>query len=229
MTDPQSALYHFLDTTVRTVKFVSRVDYLQDEDGRPFKEYEYDYKYTPEQYVELFDLFDKVHERQNWTQQAVQSIFVAEKKKELLSGKRLTYENKMVAITLCPPPEDSNPAELQKIILYITSISKKSIAKWFYTFEQRSIIGEEEHGWHLHLSVDTTYAPSKIHQFLKQKLESKGYKYIWKVALVCTHDDGKFREEYMKGIKNHKDKDCKVEQDLLLRQRYNLQNYYLIE
>lgn len=224
--DPYQPLYEFLrnspEPTVPIDYTLLRVVDI-DEDGKLFTRVEKDYQYGwPESWWnELQRISSECEEKARWYKEAQRQVYVQEVKKEL--QKKTTpqeYESKMVALTLNPPPDYSTVEYLQIFVDIVKSVS--AVLSGAYVFEQRSQGSEQEHGWHLHFSINTTYAPSKVKQFVKQKLESRGYK----MQMWATPDDGGFRNKYMHGVKNHASKDPKVRKDFELREKYGLEHFY---
>lgn len=193
-----------------------------DDDGNLYTrvEKEWSYTWSDEWWDQWWRLSQECEEKARWIKEAERQVFVQEVKKQLQTKKPEAYDNKMVALTINPPPEYATPEHLKIFIDIVKSVS--AVKSGAYVYEQRSQGDEEEQGWHLHFSINTTYAPSKLKQFVKQKMESRGYK----VAYWATPDDGGFRDRYMKGSKNHASKDPKVKKDFILREKYGLEHFY---
>lgn len=193
--------------------------------GEIFREWDQEEYISNEDITTILSLYDKCLERDAWKKQAEQQLFVADYKKELLALKPKTYDDKYVAVTLCPPPEYSDTHHHLFIFMdVIKSISAVKSIK--YVFEQRSKDDEQEYGWHIHMSICTSYAPSKLHQFIRQKLESKKYKFMWKIALLCRPDDGGFKNKYILGEKTDSTKKPLMIKDKILRERYNIEHAF---
>lgn len=149
-----------------------------------------------------------------WKKEAERQIFIREYKQELI--KTRPNEVSKVAITVCPEVSDKHDV-LYEILKIIDTI--KPIVDYIAVMEQRSEKEEPEKGWHLHLSADSTYAPSKVRQFIVQKLKSRN---IESFVLVKKQYNSLWLENYMKGDKHNVLKNLKVEKDRILRLKYNI-------
>lgn len=198
---------------------------VQDPDtGERWVEKDYYYTYTIEQIGKFQELVELCEKYDRWDEQALQQVYVQQKREELRKVIPQEYELKKVAVTIAPPPENSNIEDIQKILKI--AIRTSAVKHGFYVYEQRSEGDEQEHGWHIHMSVNTTYPPSKITQFIWQQLKSRGYNFNKKIAIKSTPDDGGFRDRYMQGDKSDASKDGKVKKDFILREKYGLEHFY---
>lgn len=164
-------------------------------------------------YKRFYELYDLVT-------QAKQQLFIAEVKADIKKNKPV--EPKDMAVTICP--EESTHHEcLFDIIRRIQD--EPHIISGKYCLEQRSKIGEEEKGWHLHLYIQTNVAPTKLKQYILQRL----HKRPTINAFVDVHKvyNSAWLTKYMHGEKgSDQDKKDKCEKDKVLRQQYNLQLIY---
>ena len=128
---------------------------------------------------------------------------------------------KRVALTICPEQHTTYHI-LDKVIELVKSCTAISGGK--YVYEQRSEDDENEYGWHVHLVVDSDYRPSKVKQFVQQKLKTKGIN----ATYYATYADSKWETNYMEGKKFDKKKDKKVAKDALLRAKYGLTKVNII-
>lgn len=148
--------------------------------------------------------------------EANRSLIVCQMKKEIASS--LPKKEKLVAVTICP--EDNNLETCKSIIEVVKTVT--AVHSMDYVFEQRSIPGEEPKGWHLHLNIHTLAAPSKIAQFINQKLKPRGYS-AW---IKAKPADDNWKNKYMSGIKGCADKDLKVAQDRIIRAQLGMLDMY---
>lgn len=138
------------------------------------------------------------------------------------AGLKTEKASKQVALTICPQEHTTHTTllrvmELVKTLTVYTAIS--------YCFEQRSEDDEPEYGWHVHMVVSTDYAPSKVKQFVQQKLTRAGIT----ATYYATKADENWYLHYMQGQKHDPKKEKKVMKDTVLRERYNLQKIYEIK
>lgn len=166
-------------------------------------------------HVELFRECEELQRCDLWAQQARQQMFVAAEKAAVKAAKPAEYSAKKVALTVCPA--NGTPEMCMSIIEIVRS------CKWLLSgstavVEQRSKPGEEPHGWHLHFTIKTTYAPTKIRQFVQQKLASRDYV----ATYYATPANAGWEQRYMRGVKGTPEKDLKVAQDRILRPKYGI-------
>lgn len=149
-----------------------------------------------------------------WMKEADRQMFIKEYKASL--KKDTVYELQKIALTVCPDePESSTHEILYRILDIIRTLS--SVQDFRAVMEQRSEDNEPERGWHLHLSVDTTYPPSKVRQFLLQKLKTNK---ICALVFATKQYNSKWEENYMDGNKYNVGKNKKVLKDRVLRENY---------
>lgn len=149
---------------------------------------------------------------------AHRQIATAVAKAQILAAAPKVFKANNIALTVCP---DSGDAQTMiQIASIVADVSAVQSGK--YVIEQRSKPGEDPYGWHLHFYIQTTYAPSKIKQFVQQKLASRGYVAIY----YATPADENWLKKYMSGSKGQNEKNLKVKQDRILRQQMGLQDIY---
>lgn len=168
-------------------------------------------------YVEYRSILDLIQFYNNCKNEAVRQATTAKF--------RLVYKepepDKRIALTICPESHNTYHI-LDKIVVLVKSCTAIKGGK--YVYEQRSEGDEPEYGWHIHLVVDSDYPPSKVRQFVQQKLKSKGIN----ATYWATRADDKWEKNYMEGDKHDKTKVGKVKKDAILRDKYGLQKIYLI-
>lgn len=174
-------------------------------------------EYKHEHFEMQMFAWEEYRRKEQWFRQAETQVRVAEIKKTMQSPKE--YSIGRLAITICPESGDHNT------MLFIMEVVKtvSCIPHGSFVLEQRSEGDEEPYGWHIHATADSTYAPSKVKQFVLQKLKARGYN-----AFVCVkkcYNDA-WEENYIKGNKFNALKDKKVLKDKELRLKYNLQDIY---
>lgn len=130
--------------------------------------------------------------------------------------------SKQVALTICPQ-EHTTHTTLVRIMEHVRTLTVYTAIS--YCFEQRSEGDEPEYGWHVHMVVTTDYAPSKVKQFVQQKLSRAGIT----ATYYATRADENWYLHYMQGEKHDPKKEKKVMKDTVLRERYNLQKIYEIK
>lgn len=155
--------------------------------------------------------------------QAKQQLFVAEVKADI--KKNRPVEPKDMAVTICPE-ENTHHECLFDIIRRIQD--EPHIISGKYCLEQRSKIGEEEKGWHLHLYIQTNVAPTKLKQYILQRLHKRPS--INSFVDVHKVYNSAWLNKYMHGEKgSDPDKRAKCEKDVLLREKYGLELIYDIK
>lgn len=149
---------------------------------------------------------------------AHRQIATAVAKAQILAAVPQTFKISNVALTLCPDHGDHET--MLQIAKIVDSVSCVLGGK--YVIEQRSEPGAEPYGWHLHFMIQTTYAPSRVKQYVQQAVSARGY-----VATYwATPADERWHTNYMEGNKFDEKKDLKVKQDRILRAKYGLQDIY---
>lgn len=151
---------------------------------------------------------------------AKEQLFIAEVKADIKKNK--PAQPKDMAVTICP--EEATYHEcLFDIIRRIQN--EPHIISGKYCLEQRSKEEEKEKGWHLHLYIQTHVKPSKLHQYITQRLNKRPSINAFVVVKPCFNSA--WEQNYMRGYKgDDDDKKAKCEKDKVLRQKYNLQDIY---
>lgn len=149
---------------------------------------------------------------------ANRQIATAVAKAQILASVPKVFKANSIALTVCPDSGDHET--MLQIAKIVASVSAVQGGK--YVIEQRSKPGEEPHGWHLHFMIQTTYAPSKLKQFVQQKVARRGYV----ATYYATPANDRWLSNYMEGNKFNAEKDLKVKQDRILRAKYGLQDVY---
>lgn len=159
---------------------------------------------------------------QQLRQRARDQVIIEEEKRVFRASLEKEMKDYKVAVTICP--EDSHSHTLLfDIIDRIREI--REILSGSFVVEQRSKGLEEEKGWHLHMSLNTNVNPSRVRQFINQKLKRKPNISAFVLTTKQYNDD--WEERYMKGIKGtNADKDEKVQKDIILRAKYGLKPIY---
>lgn len=200
----------------------SKSFYYRDEDWIQQKHSEGLRLYSQEQEKIMFEACEKLNEALRWFEDAKRQIFISEAKDEIKATKPKEYKLKLVALTICPDRGDHNTMlEIMEIVKDTSCM--KTGGK--FVIEQRSKVGEDPYGWHIHLVVNTTYAPSRIKQYVQQRLASRGYV----ATYYATPADSRWEKKYMAGDKGNADKALKVKKDKILREQLGLQNMYVWE
>lgn len=173
---------------------------------------------TEESITEGLEIAQRALEADKIWHDANRQIATTIAKAQILAAVPKVYKANNIALTVCPDSGDHQT--MLQIADIVASVSAVHGGK--YVIEQRSKPGENPYGWHLHFMIQTTYAPSKLKQFVQQKLASRGYV----ATYYATQADSNWLTKYMSGAKGNSDKDQKVNQDRLLRQQYGLQDIY---
>lgn len=173
---------------------------------------------TEESQTEGLEIAQRALEADKIWKDANRQIATAVAKAQILAAVPKVFKANSIALTVCPDSGDHQT--MLQIADIVASVSAVQGGK--YVIEQRSKPGETPFGWHLHFMIQCTYAPSKIKQFVQQKLASRGYV----ATYYATQADANWLNKYMSGSKGNKDKDAKVQQDRALRQQLGLQDIY---
>lgn len=197
------------------------------------------------QFVELYDQVyypgPLQHRRPEWSQEvsdklnamnfrmthlldlvttAKEQLFIAEVKADIKKNK--PAQPKDMAVTICPEQATHHEC-LFDIIRRIQD--EPHIISGKYCLEQRSTIEEEEKGWHLHLYLQTTVAPTKLKQYISQRLNKRPIISAFIDVNKCYNSA--WLTKYMHGEKgDDPSKRAKSDKDVILRQKYNLQAIY---
>jgi len=166
---------------------------------------------------EILTRYKLLVEKEEWLKQAERQVFVADAVKELRKAKPVERAVKNVAVTICPQ-EGTLVSVKQCIALALPLSCMKEGGT--YVFEQRSETAPAS-GWHIHMNVKTTYPPSKVKQYLEQKIRKNVSCYI-----VVKPADEKWATLYMQGIKKDLTKDGKAAYDKIVRPLEGLQELY---
>lgn len=151
---------------------------------------------------------------------AKEQLFIAEVKADIKKNK--PAQPKDMAVTICPE-ESSYHQCLFDIIRRIQD--EPHIVSGKYCLEQRSKEEEKEKGWHLHLYIQTHIKPSKLHQYITQRLNKRPTVNAFVVVKPCFNSA--WEQNYMRGYKGDDlDKKAKCDKDKILRQQYQLQDIY---
>lgn len=180
--------------------------------------YEYEQGYIDDEFSMYLRQFEEDVQKEQWTQEAKRQVFIADAKTVL--RKKVPKEVTEHTVALNISPANATP----EMCLSIAEIVKSLTCSLggYYVIEQRSKDPDPPQGWHLHFYLRTTYAPSKVIQFAKQKITRKDY-----VATYdCKRCDENFLNKYMRGIKGNPEKDLKASYDRVIRPRYGLQDMY---
>lgn len=139
------------------------------------------------------------------------------------------YEQKLRALTISPPaPYSDSHTNLER---YITFLKDKCpfITIRNYVYEQRSEAEDLEHGWHIHATVSSSYAPSKIAQYLKQKQKSNKISFNLNVKDITSIANW---DSYIGNgcavDKHNESKAAAVKKDAVLREKYNIPKIFYI-
>lgn len=173
---------------------------------------------TDESLEEGLQIAEKALEADKVWKDAKRQIATNLAKAQVLASVPKVFKANYVALTVCPDQGDH--MTMLSIANIVANISAVSSGK--FVVEQRSKPGETPYGWHLHFMIQCTYAPSKIKQFVQQKLASRGYTCTY----YATKADENWLNQYMSGSKGNSDKDQKVAQDRILRREYDMQDMY---
>lgn len=164
-------------------------------------------------------------EKDRWYQQAKQQLFISQVKEDIRAQQPKHFSEGLVAVTI--RPEDGSLTTCQEIVERLKKI--KAVQRMVYVFEQKGEDPEgDPHGWHIHASVKTTYTPSHIKTYIAQVTFKKK-----KDTIVCsvhtTKADYRWEQNYMKGDKHMKSKEAACRCDVIFRERYSLDPYYVYE
>lgn len=169
-------------------------------------------------YMEYLSVLDAIRRYNEYRNDAERQVTIAKFKQEYKEPPK----EKRIALTICPESHNTYHV-LDKIVELIKSCTCVKGGK--YVYEQRSEGDEPEYGWHIHLVVDSEYAPSKVKQFVQQKLKTKGIN----ATYYATHADSKWETNYMEGQKFNDEKNKKVLKDAILREKYNLEKINILQ
>lgn len=169
---------------------------------------------TDESLEEGLQIAERAVEAGKVWKDANRQIATAVAKAQVLASVPKVFSAKHVALTVCPDQGDAQT--MLQIAQVVSSVSAVQGGK--YVIEQRSKPGETPYGWHLHFYITTTYAPSKLRQFVQQKLSSRGYV----ATYYATSADENWLKKYMSGSKGNSEKDQKVAYDRILRSQSNI-------
>lgn len=177
-------------------------------------------EFTEEHYLKTLMAFDSFLEKERWFKQAQTQQEVSNIRKDLKAS--APFKVGRYAITICPQSGDYNT--LLQIMGLVTQIT--ALPAGTYVIEQRSEGDEEPYGWHVHATYDSTYAPSKVKQFIYQKLKPHGWHRDNCRLYIKKCYNNAWEENYIRGNKFDASKDRKVLKDKELRLKYNLQDIY---
>lgn len=135
------------------------------------------------------------------------------------------YEQKLRALTISPPaPYSDSHVHLDRYIIFLQD-KCPFITLRNYVYEQRAEGEDPECGWHIHATVVSSYAVSKIKQYLDQKLRShkKAIAFNFKVTDVKSLANW---DSYIGNgcvvDKHNEAKSLSVKKDAILREKYNI-------
>lgn len=159
---------------------------------------------------------------QSLRQRARDQVIIEEEKRAFRAEQEKEMKDYKVAVTICPEDGHSHTL-LFDIIDRIKEI--REILSGSFVVEQRSKGLEEERGWHIHMSVNACVNPSRVRQFINQKLKRKPK--ISAFVLTTKQYNNDWEERYMKGVKGQNvDKEEKAQKDIILRAKYGLKPMY---
>lgn len=157
----------------------------------------------------------------------MQQHYRATVKKHLQSQKG--YEQKKIAFTVAFQPEFSETPE--HCLRFMERLIRKTAFKsgGSYVLEQRSEGDNKAYGWHIHGIVHSTYAPSKVKQYMEETCDTLKIPYVKKSSVTfkvveAYNDD--YENNYMSGNKFNDTKDGKVLNDIKYRKLYKLSDVY---
>lgn len=176
-------------------------------------------RHSEAQLDEILSRYEKVEELSSWQKQAERQVFVQEAVALLKKGVEKVQPLKDVAVTICP--QEGTLEAVQRIAALVTTLTCMKNGG-HYVFEQRSDCAPA-HGWHIHMNVKTVFRPSKIHQYITQKLSAAKSHTSF---IVCKQADAKWLTHYMRGVKGDTSKDPKSAYDKVVRRELNLQDEY---
>lgn len=163
------------------------------------------------------DITLQMYPYMEYMEEARRQLFITQAKKLILEHTPKSFDVKTFALTVCPESSEDHRI-LDEIAKLVNSISAVLTSK--YVYEQRSKVGENTYGWHVHFYIQTTYRLSKLKQFAQQKLKKISH------ILDVRPADERYLTRYMAGDKNDSDKNLKVDKDRILRAQLGLQAMY---
>lgn len=184
----------------------------------PYDFWDCEWVITEESLEEGIEIADRALRADKIHQDARRQVELSIAKAQILASIPKVFKANSIALTVCP--ETGDHLTMLQIASIVANISAVSDGK--FVIEQRSKPGEQPYGWHLHFLIQCTYAPSKIKQFVQQKLASRGYTCTY----YATKADERWLKNYMSGSKGNAEKDQKVQQDRILRKQLELQDMY---
>lgn len=187
-------------------------------DEPPFSYWDCEWQITPDSQEEGLEIFQRALQNDKIWNDAHRQIATTVAKAQVLASIPQKYEVQSIALTICP--DQGNHETMLEIARIVATL--KAIESGKFVIEQRSKGEEDPYGWHLHFNIVTTYPPSKIKQFVQQKLASRNYV----ATYYATKSDKNWLERYMSGSKGNEDKTKKVQKDKLLRTQLGLQDIY---
>lgn len=179
-------------------------------------------RYSEAQTDEILSRLKKVELLSSWQQQAERQVFVQEAVKVLQAAVEKTQALRDVAVTVCPQSGTLESCQaIMALLLTLTCFKGGGI----YVFEQRSEQAPA-HGWHIHVNLKSKYPPSKVQQYITQKLSAAK-------SLIsfsqCKSADAKWLTHYMLGMGKGKGDSSKLGKsayDKVLRKELGLQDSY---
>lgn len=176
---------------------------------------------TKESQNEGLEIMQRAMEADKIWHDASRQVEIAAAKAQILASIPKVFKANNIALTVCPDSGDA--LTMLQVAQIVASVSAVHGGK--YVIEQRSKPGEDPYGWHIHFMIQCTYAPSKIKQFVQQKLASRGYV----ATYYATPADENWLKKYMSGAKGDAEKDLKVQQDIILRRQLGIEDIYDIQ
>jgi hypothetical protein len=177
-------------------------------------------KYLEDLHYEMYGIMLRIHDTNVLIDTARNQVIIQKVKEDLRKETPKEYVEHTVALTVSPADRETHHACLQ-VVEIVKQLSCVQKMKWCY--EQTSTDAED--GWHIHMQIWTTYAPSKVKQFAQQKVSRAGYK----ATYISKPSDNRWLDNYMQGYKFNQTKDAGVAQTLKLREKYGLQDLYEYE
>jgi len=166
----------------------------------------------------ILEHWEKVSLLSEYEKQAFRQVYVADACIRIRTQGPKEFIEKLVAVTISPMEDTIQTCKNIMMILLRLSCFKLGGS---YVYEQRTDGTVPAVGWHIHISLRTTYAPSKIEQFIKQSISK-----ITHMRKVKKADD-KWSSQYMMGLKgNDAIKISHVAGDKIHRAAEGLQDIY---
>lgn len=212
---------------LREKDFLNDLD--PDGDRISFYTYYYERVYTTDEYNKIMDEFEKSVQLDEWKEDARRQLVIAQAKKELMKTMpKEDFPVRRVALNISPQDHETHHKcmEVAKIISGMKFAKKKDkepvVISGSYVIEQRSKDPEPPHGFHLHFNIFTKFPPSKVRQYVEQRLKTMKVT----ACVIAREANERWETMYMAGEKDDLEKNEKAKYDVVVRQLLGLQNKY---